>query len=179
MEIRKYGGKYPEEMEILKQMGLLSRNPVQNKRDDLEFDEGVDIVYYFRNMTPAVFAKVADLILMLAYKEAERYKSEKYKFSKLSVNLNRTQKGRKALSSARRDYIAAKHMEADIMIWGEFALGYELPEEYKKRPYLINKVEEIINIPQSQSPGAYVNKQRPYIVSLLVISIRAGGKGIS
>jgi hypothetical protein len=41
-------------------------------------------------------------------------------------------------------------------------------------PVKINKVEEILDIPESTSPGPYVNKQRPYKVLALTICIRAG-----
>jgi hypothetical protein len=76
--------------------------------------------------------------------------------------------------SPRRTYIAAKHPDSDVMVYGAQALGYTLPEEYKKRPFLINKVEEILDIPESTSPRPCVNKQKPYKVLTLTICIRAG-----
>jgi len=64
------------------------------------------------------------------------------------------------------------------MVYGEEALGYKLPEDYPKKPFLINKVEEILGIPDSPSPGAYVKKQKPYKVLFLVISIRTELKAV-
>ena len=77
------------------------------------------------------------------------------------------------MSKGETSYIAAKHTDADIMVYGEQALGYTIPEGAKK-PFLINRVEEILNIPDSPSPGPYVNKQRPYKVLSMTICIRAG-----
>jgi len=173
MDIREYRRRYPEVTRLLYQRGVLRTYPIQIKREDLTYDEGVDIVYSLRNMTPARFREFSEALLLAAYTEAERYKDERFKFAKIEVQLNRTAKGRKTINP-RRTYIAAKHTDSDIMVYGEEALGYELPEEYKKRPFLVNKVEDILNIPDSPSPGPYVQKQRPYKVLSLTICIRAG-----
>lgn len=173
MDIRRYKGKYPDITNYLLERGAITGLPKQVKRVDLVYDEGVDIVYDLKGMTPAKFKEFADSLLLAAFTEAERYKDEKWRFAKFVVRLNRTAKGRKTINPIR-EYVAAKHPDSDIMVYGEKALGYELPEEYKKRPFLINKVEEIIGIPESPSPGPYVVKQRPYKVLRMVISLRAG-----
>lgn len=146
--------------------------PIQVERTDLEYDDGIDIVYRLKRMTPARFKEFSDALLLAAYTEAERYKEEKWKFAKFEVQLNRTPKGRKTVSP-RRTYIAAKHPESEIMVYGEEALGYTIPEGAPK-PFLINKVEDILGIPESESPGPYVQKQNPYKVLSMTICIRAG-----
>lgn len=174
MDVKSYNRKFPEVTRLLYQNGVLAVYPNQIEREDLTYDEGVDIVYTFKNMTPSRFRDTADALLLAAYTEAERYKEYRYKFAKFVVSLNRTTKARKLGVSQRRDYIAAKHTDSEIMVYGEEALGYSLPEEFKKHPFLVDKVQEILNIPESTSPGPYVDKQRPYKVDLMVISIRAG-----
>jgi len=173
LEIKPYKGKYPDVTVHLYKEGVLSKYPTQIPRDDLEYDEGIDIVYSLRNLSPKKFADVADLLLLATVTEAKRYDEYRYKFAKIEVELNRTSKGKKK-ASPTRTYTAAKHTDADIMVYGEDALGYELPEEFKGRPFLINKVKDILGIPDSPSPGAYVEKQKPYKVTALIISIRAG-----
>lgn len=172
MEVKKYRGKYTAPASVLYEKGIIITYPVQVERTDLEYDEGIDIVYRFRNMTPAKLREYADVLLLAAYTEGERYREYKYKFAKLEVELNRTAKGRKTVNP-RRTYIAAKHPDVDVMVYGEEALGYELPEGVKK-PFLVDKVEEVLGIPESESPGPYVKKQRPYKVISMTICIRAG-----
>lgn len=175
MEIKPFRGKYPEIVRLLYDQGILARFPIQEDRVDLVYDDGLDIICHFKSFTPRKFAEYSDAILLLAYTLAERYKEHKYKFAKLTVDLNRTTKGRKTINP-RREYTAGKHTESEIMVYGEEALGYELPEDYQRRPFLVNKVQEITNIPDTPSPGAYVKKQRPYKVLSLTVSIRAGLK---
>ena len=165
--------RYPEITQVLYTQGALLGFPVQVKRLDLTYDEGVDIVYKLRDMTPARFRQFSELLLEAALVECNRYEEERYYFAKFEVQLNRTTKGRKMVSP-RRTYIAAKHDDPEVMVFGEKALGYTLPEEYKKRPFLVNKVEEILDIPDSPSPGPYVNRQRPYKVLSMTICVRAG-----
>ena len=174
MEIRKYGKKRPDVTELLLSKGALSQPPIQIRRDDLEYDDGVDIIYRLKGMTPQKFAEYADMLLLAAYTEGQRYKGERYRFAKFEVELNRTTKGRETISP-RRTYIASKNEDSDIMVYGEEVLG-ELPEEITKKPFLINRVQEILDMPDTPSPGAYVQKQRPYKVLTMVISIRGGLK---
>ncbi len=173
MRIKRYRGQWPAVVRILHDQGAIQGYPVQIERVDLLFDEGIDIVFKLKGMTPAKFARLSDTLLLAAYTEAERYSEEKYRFAKFEVQLNRNTKGRKTINPTRT-YVAAKHPDSSIMVYGEEALGYTLPEEYTKRPFLINKVEEILNIPDSPSPGPYVSKQRPYRVLTMVVAIRTG-----
>lgn len=173
MDVRPYRGAHPAATRALYREGVLKSYPVQAERTDLTYDEGVDIVYEFKRMTPARFASLSDFILEAAYQEGERYADEKYKFVKIEVKLHRTKKGRRTVDPTRT-YIAAKHTSSEIMVYGEQALGYLLPESYKSRPFLINKVEEIINMVDTDSPGPYVNKSNPYTVISMSVCIRAG-----
>ena len=174
MKVKRYKGELTEAAVLLTEQGALVGRPTQKERVDLLYDEGVDITFNLQGMTPSKFRRFSDLLLLAAFQEAERYKEEKYRFAKFEVKLNVTAKGRKTGVSPTRVYTAAKHTDSDIMVYGEEALGYELPEEYKKRPFLINKVDEILDIPDSPSPGPYVQKQRPYVVQSLTVCIRAG-----
>ncbi len=173
MKIKPYNRKYSDVTKLLYDKGYLQRYPKQHLRDDLQYDEGIDIVFDLKSLPPAKFAEASDLLLLAAYTEAQRYKEETYKFAKFLVNLNRTVEGKKQVKR-ERGYIASRHREADIMVYGEQALGYTLPEEEKSKPFLINKVQEILGIPDSPSPGPYVKKQQPYKVTRLTIGIRAG-----
>lgn len=173
MKIKRYGKRYPQATELLIEQGALVGSPHQKVREDLLYDEGIDITYTLQGMTPAKFRKFSDALLLAAYQEAERYKDEKYRFAKFEVRLSKNAKGRKMGVSPTRDYIAAKHTDSEIMVYGEQALGYALPEGTKK-PFLINKVDDIQDIPNSTSPGPYVDKQNPYKVVTMVVCIRAG-----
>ena len=177
MRIKRYTKGRPAIVELLLDKGVLRRPPRQLLRDDLEYDQGIDIVYELKNITPAKFRAYSEALLLAAFTEAERYSEEKYKFAKLVVELNRTAKGRDSISP-RRDYIAAKHTDSEIMVYGEEALGYKLPEEERRRPFLTNKVQEILAIPDTPSPGQYVQKQRPFRVVLMIISIRSGKRPV-
>jgi len=175
MKIKRYGPSRPAVVDLLLDRKILRNPPVQTKRLDLEYDEGIDIVYDLKDLTPEKFFEYSEPLLLAAFTEAERYKEEKWKFAKFVVELNRTAKGRITLNP-RRDYIASKHTDADILVYGERALGYKLPEEVMKKPFLINKVREILDMPDTASPGGFLKKQRPYKVVGMIISIRAGEK---
>lgn len=179
MKIIKYRKRYPPATELLMEQNAITGVPTQKVREDLLYDEGVDITYTLQGMAPSKFRKFQDALLLAAYQEAERYKGEKYRFAKFEVRLNRTTKGRKTGISPTRVYTAAKHTDSEIMVYGEEALGYELPEDYKRKPFLINKVEEILDIPSSTSPGPFVEKQNPYKVVTMTICIRAGYNELS
>jgi len=170
VEIRPYKG-WPEVIRLLHKEGVLTRYPAQQKAM-IEYDEGVDVVYYLKNLPPKKFEQVADLLLLAAITEAKRYPDAKYYFARLEVRLNRTEKG-KTKAGPTRWYTAQKHSDPDVMVYGEEALGYSIPEGFKK-PFLLNKVKEILGIPDSPSPGAFVRKQKPYVVSTLIVSMRAG-----
>lgn len=172
MEIKPYNGKYLDVTKLLYKEGYLTKFPHQVQRVDLKFDEGIDIVYDFKKLSPAKFEAIADLVMLAAYSEAMRYKEQNLFFAKIEVELNRTEKG-KGKTSPVRDFIAAKHHEPDIMVYGEDALGYTIPEGYRK-PFLINRIKDILDIPESPSPGPYVKKIKPYKVTRLVIAIRKG-----
>jgi len=166
LKIKKYGGQYPKLVEELLRLGVLSGNPTQLDRSDLEYDDGIDINYKLKGMTPAKFREFSNYLLLLAEEEANRYQDEKWKFAKFEVALSRTARGRKMILP-RRTYSSAKYPDAELMVWGP---GYEPPN----RKPLRSRVDEILNIPDSPSPGPYVTKQRPYRVLTMTICIRAG-----
>ena len=170
MDVKPYRRKYPDVAKLLYKEKILSKYPHQVERIDLEYAEGVDIVYTLKNLSPARFSEVVDYLLLAAVTEANRYEEYRWKFAKFQVELSRTAKGKKKVGLVR-DYVAAKHDDPDIMVYGEEALGYTIPEGDRK-PFLINKAKEILDIPNSSSPGAYVTKQSPYKVVTMVVSIR-------
>jgi len=171
MDIRPYiKGKYPKQTVELFRLGLLRVYPEQVKRSDLLTDSGVDIVYKFKNVTPAKFEKYVNEILMSAYAEAERYSDERYKFGRFLIEMNPNAKGKTKELPATREYTAGKNPDTDTMIWGT---SVEVPEGASK-PFLSSKAEEIIGILNSTSPGPYLNKKLPYKVLQMTISIRSG-----
>jgi hypothetical protein len=172
MDIKPYpNGEFLPITRQLYKMGVLRKYPTQIKRDDLVTDKGVDIVYYLKGLTPAVFKEMSASILMAAYQEAHRYETEaKYKFAKITVDLNLSSKGTSKGISETRDYIAAKNPDSETMVWGT---GISLPEG-ESNPFLISKVEAIIGLLESESPGPYLKRKTPYQVRTLVICLREG-----
>lgn len=163
-------GKYPEVTKLLYEKGILASYPIQIERSDLQYAEGVDIVYTLKGMTPAKFKEYADPLLWAAYEEAKRYDEEPIKFARFDVQLNRTEKGRKVITKPVREYTARGHDDVNVMVFGEEALGYTVPEGMAK-PFLVNKVDEILALTE-QYMKDYLNRQRPYKVVSLVICIR-------
>ena len=173
MEIRKYPkGIPPTGTQNLYKKGLLKRFPEQEERTDLVTDGGIDIVFHFKGVTSAVFPRVVDEILQMAYQEAERYSDEPYKHAKFTIEMDLNAKGRNSGMASMRDYIASKNSDSNTMIWGE---GIDIPEGMK-RSFLLDKAEEIINIANTDSPGPYLKRKTPYKVHSLTISIREGKK---
>ena len=173
MDIKKYGGKHSEVVNLLYKKGIIDGYPSQMDRSDLQYDDGVDIVFRFKNLTPKKLDEYADMILLAAFQEAERYKEYRYKFAKISVAINRTAKGRKTIEPVLT-YTAAKHHDANVLVYGEEALGYDLPEDEKRRPFLKNKIEEILDIADRYQPDKTVQKVKPFKVISMVIGIREG-----
>lgn len=171
MDIKPYPkGEPTKQARSLFKKGILRKYPEQVGREDLLTDEGVDIVYYLKGVTPSVFQNVVDELLLAAYAEGERYKDAAYKFAKFTIEMDLNSKGRTAGISTVREYIAAKNPETETMVWGT---GVDLPEGFKN-PFLVGKSEEIINILKDDSPGPYLKRKNPYKVTSMTISIRAG-----
>lgn len=158
-----YSGHYPSAARYLIEEGMCAtprQIPV-----DLRWVYGLDIIYNFKGMTPANFAKYKDTILLLTLQEGMRYKGERRMiYAALEVHLGRLKKGRDL--SERKTFMAAGNMDPDVMVYGEQALGYTVPQKY----FLINKVEDILNIVQRYPDK--LNLQKPYKVLRLTISIR-------
>lgn len=173
MDPKPYKGKYDPVAKFLHSKGLLPEWPKQVDRTDLRYDEGIDITYTFKGMTPKRFEDLADALMLLAYNEAKRYNEYRWKFAKVVIEVNRTAKGRKSIKPVR-EYTAGKHEDPDIMVYGEKALGYQLPEEAKSKPFLVNRIQDIIDIIETISPEGTIKRQNPYKVLALVICIRAG-----
>jgi len=166
-----YKNKYCPATKLLKELGVIKTLPVQYDRDDMQYDDGVDVEIHFVGVGPEKLHEYHELICLAAEQEANRYASYPYKMVKVEVELNLNTKGRESMKP-KRLYIAAKHPDPEVLVWGVEALGYE-PDE-PSRPYLIDRLKEILGIPQSSSPGPYVKKQRPYKVVKMQVCARVG-----
>lgn len=160
MKKKLYAGRYPSAARYLMEEDITSI-PRQRKRDDLQYAEGVDIIYSLRNLTPANFGKYSDTLLLLAYQEAMRYNEYKWKFARFEVKLGRLKKGRDLPEIAT--FQAAMHDEPEIMVYGP---GYEVPQKY----FLVDKVRDIIDI--AKRYRGKISQQVPFRVIKLIISIR-------
>jgi hypothetical protein len=170
VEIRKFAGKFPEVVTYLHRVGVLDGYPKQVNRTDLEYAEGIDIIFRFKKMGPQKFRHYVDPILLAACESAARYEDERWKFARFRVAMNRNKQGLKRLEPTW-DYTAGKHSSSEVMVYGEEALGYETPGESK--PYLINKAETILNIPDDVSTGPYVRHRNPYTVVSMTVCVRS------
>jgi len=171
LQIRPYRGQYPGVVDYLLDKGVLKHPPRQVHREDLIYDEGIDITYEFKKLTPEKFKEFADTILLAAETEASRYGEEYWKFAYLDVELGGSPKGRTKSGEDPliRTFTAGKHKEPDIMVYGP---GYEVGEP----TFLIDKVQQILEIPERYRDSQ--GKQRPYKVLRLVIGIRMGLKAL-
>lgn len=160
MEKKPWGGRYPSAARYLMDQDVTSI-PRQVKRIDLNWAEGVDIIYTLRGLTPANFRAYSDSLLLLAYQEAMRYDEYKWKFARFEVKLGRLKKGRDLPEIA--SFQCAMHDEPEIMVYGP---GYEVPQKH----FLYHKVLDILDIVKRYL--GKVSKQNPYRVTKLVISIR-------
>ena len=159
MEKKLYKGKYPSAAQHLIEIGRIS-TPKQTMRE-LSWAQGIDISYNLRDMTPVAFRKYADQLLLLAYQEMMRYEEYKWKYARIDVKLGRLKKGRDLPEIA--SFQSAMHDEPEIAVYGP---GYDTPQ----RHFLKDKVEDILDI--TKRYAGKVNKQNPYKVIKLVISIR-------
>lgn len=160
MNKKPYVGKYPTAAKLLMSEGVTSM-PRQTKRDDLRWAEGIDITYTLKGLTPVKFREYSDSLLLLAYQEMMRYNEYKWKYARFEVKLGRLKKGRDLPEIA--SFQCSMHDEPEIAVYGP---EYEVPT----RPFLKNKVEDILDIVK-RYPGK-VSKQSPYKVIKLVIYIR-------
>ena len=160
MEKIPYKGHYPSAARFLMEEDITSI-PRQRKLDTLDWAEGIDIVYSLRGLTPANFQKYSDHLLLLAYQEAMRYRSYKWKFARFDVKLGRLKKGRDLPEIA--SFPAAMHDDPEVLVYGP---GYEVPQRF----FLYHKVEDILDITKRYM--GKVSKQNPYKVVKLIISIR-------
>ncbi len=159
MDIKPYGGRYPSAGQLLINEGITS--PARQSRPDIQWAEGIDITYTFKNLNPAAFTKYADTLLLLAFQEASRYSEYKYKFAKLDVRLGRLKKGRDLPEI--QTYQSAMHPDPDTLVYGP---GYETPQKY----FLYNKIEQIQDIAKRYQ--SKVSSQRPFRVIRMTICIR-------
>lgn len=160
MKKKPHGGTYPSAARYLIEEGITSI-PRQVERQDMGWAEGIDIIYNFRNLTPANFRKYSDTILLLAYQEAMRYNEYKWKFARIDVRLGRLKKGRDLPEIA--SFQSSMHDDPEIMVYGP---GYEVPQ----RHFLYHKVQDILDIIKRYPKK--ISLQRPFKVLRLVISIR-------
>ena len=160
MEKKPWGGHYPSAARYLIESDVTSI-PRQVKRDDLNWAEGVDIIYTLRGLTPVNFRTYSDSLLLLAYQEMMRYQEYKWKFARLDVRLGRLPKGKDLPEIA--SFQSAMHDDPEIAVYGP---GYEVPQ----RHFLKDKAVDILDIVKRYL--GKINKQNPYRVVKLVISIR-------
>ena len=154
-----YLGHYPSAARYLMEEGVTAP-PRQHFRVFQRYT-GIDIVYTLHGLTPMNFQKYADSLLLLAYQEATRYKTIRWKFAGFDVRLGRLKKG-KDLPEIHT-FQSAMHPDPDTMVYGP---GYEVPQ----RHFLYHKVEDILDI-VNRYPTK-VSKQKPYRVIRMFISIR-------
>lgn len=175
MDIIPYNRKYSETVRLLYQKGVLEGYPKQEERT-LRYAEGIDIVVNLRSMTPAKFKEYAESLLWVAYEEAKRYIGEPIIFAKFSVRLTRNEKGRKVISQPVREFTARSNPDPEVLVFGKQALGY-VPthviagREVELKASLSDKVDEILNLTETYIKD-YLQKQRPYKVLQMIISIR-------
>ena len=161
-----YGGHYPSAGRYLIEEGI-SSTPKQYEKH-LKWADGIDIVYSLKDLTPANFQKYSDTLLLLAYQEGMRYNAYKWKFAGFDVKLGRLAKGRDLPEVVT--FQAAMHDDPEIMVYGEEALGYEVPQKF----FLNDKVNEILEILKRYS--GKLKSQKPFKVIRLFISIREENK---
>lgn len=159
MEKIPYRLVFPSAARYLMEEGVCA-TPRQYEKE-LNWAEGIDIVYTLKGLTPANFFKYSDSLLLLAYQEAMRYNKYKWKFAGFDVRLGRLKKGRDLPEIAT--FQASMHDEPEIMVYGP---GYEVPQRY----FLKDKVEDILDIVRRYPTK--ISKQNPYRVVRLFISIR-------
>ncbi len=150
----------------------LRRLPFQDDRSDLLTTDGVDIVYDFRNMNPSKFIRFISQFLVIAEYESNRYSDVEYRYAKFIVELN---SGGRSRDRIRRNYTTAMFRDTDDMIYG--SSNDEPVELGGTGKSLAHKAEAIINMLDTGSPGAYVNRQSPYRVLRMIISVREPIRG--
>jgi hypothetical protein len=159
MEKIPYGGNYPSAAKVL--MASEVATTPRQVSTTFKWADGIDITYNLHGLTPKNFQTFSDSLLLLAYQEAMRYNQYKWKFARFDVRLGRLGKGKDLPEVA--SFQCAMHDEPEIMVYGP---GYEVPQ----RHFLYHKVQDILDI--SKRYLGKVNKQNPYKVVKLVISIR-------
>lgn len=158
----------PRVRELVDQKAL-RRLPYQEDKGDLQYADGVDIVYDLRNMNPARFINFVNSLLLAAAYEADRYPELEFRYAKWIVELNVSGRARRS-DRPRRDYIAAQSRDTDTMIFGDQnAIPVEFGGTGKS---LADKAEAIINVLDTGSPGAYLTSQNPYKVLQMIVSVR-------
>lgn len=166
MDTKPYRGKYPGATEYLMQNNCLRNYPRQIKRDDLLWDEGIDIVYDFKTMTPEKFREHLDAILLAAATEARRYMEYKWKFVTMDVEI---QPPKRKSEPFIRTFTAAKNPDPDILVYGIEGVDLEGTS-------LQDKIKTILDLPNTPSGQDEEGNKLPYKVKTMIISIRLGLK---
>ena len=152
---------------------VLRQRPAQADRTDLAGGDGVDVVYYFSNMGMAKFSRHIQNILDAARWECDRYSDITYKYAKFVVELYGAPSGRGRGRTRRREvreYVAALQTDCDLMVYGNRnSIAVELGGEGRS---LADKAEAILHMQETGSPGAWVDRQNPFKVLEMVVSMR-------
>ncbi len=159
------------------QRGLMEEGIISEPREkprELQYADGVDIVYDLKTLGPERFDYYSEKLLALVEWECERYPNPpgvypppyQY-FAYLNVRLN--QAGRK--KGINRTYTASRTDDISQLI-----AGVEQPEagEHVKPSDLGAIVDKIKRLAGEYKPGVFLQQQRPYRVTQLGICIRAG-----
>lgn len=165
------GFRLDPRIRVLLDEKALRRLPYQEDRGDLVTTDGVDMVYDLRNMTPSRFIRFISELLIMAEFESNRYPGVEYRYGKFIVELN---SGGRVRDRIRRSYTTSMMRDTDDMVYGR---SDEEPVELGGTGRsLSHKAEAIINMLDTGSPGAYVNKQNPYRVLRMIVSVRDNGR---
>ncbi len=159
-----HGTNQNQYVQELKSQRYLIGDPLQEEVD-LENQWGIDIIYRLRNMTPPRFEKSAELLLLATVYEGTRYKEAASIYAKFQVRINPQVHGRKdpKKDSFKRTYTAGHQKNSDLLVHGN-------PET--PRTSLTDRAEEIMEMLEFGSAKAYTDKQNPYKVLSLTISLR-------
>jgi hypothetical protein len=153
--------------------GIIGAMPKETPRE-LQYADGVDIVFNLRGLGPEYFDYYSEKLLALVEQECERYPNPpgaypppyQY-FAYFTIRLN--QAGRK--KGINRTYTASRTDDISQLI-----SGVEQPPtgETMKPTDLGAIVDRIKKLSGEYKPGVFLQQQRPYRVTQLGICIRAG-----
>jgi len=148
--------------------GVLKYPPRQVPREDLLWDDGIDIIYELDNMTPRKFRDYADMLVQAAAQEGTAYDHFKYMHARFDVDIYPRSGDAEPLI---RSYMAPKHTDPKIVAYG-------LGEESEEKIGLWDQAVKVLDIPNSPSGKDAEGNALPFRIVRMVISIRVGMKDL-